>query len=106
MDLGLADESENHRIHEEVLAVAQKSTKNPSMGRQLVKLCSDAGLHVVDVRVHTSVARTIAEFDRVTRMQSFAHIERFRELMEQAEQAGTLCVQFPFVTVVAVKKSE
>ncbi len=103
VDLGLENDEENARVHDTVLANVFQTLKNPNIGRQLVKLCADAGLEVIDVKVHTSVARTFAEFDRVTPAHFYG--PRFQELLLEAEKKGTLCVLFPFVTVKAKKKN-
>lgn len=105
VDLGLPDAKENERIHEEALEVSRTTVRNPRIARALVQLCASSGLEVVDVQMHTSVERTFAEFDRVTRAEYYEEkIPGFVELMKKAEANGTLCVLFPFVTVVAAKK--
>lgn len=104
VDLGLPDKTENARIHDTVIDEVHKTIKNPSIGRELVKLCTDAGLSVANITVYTSTQRTVAEFDRVTKVQYYSHVPGFVDLLEQAERRGSLCVLFPFVTVVAKKK--
>jgi hypothetical protein len=74
------------------------------MGRELVKYCCGAGFEIVDVAIHTSIQRTVAEFNRTTSLVHFTEIPRIAEAMKEAEKAGSLCVLFPFVTVVARKK--
>jgi hypothetical protein len=78
--------------------------QNPKLGRELVKYCRDAGFDIVSVATHTSCQRTVAEFDRTTSLIHYTQIPQMVESMREAEKAGTLCVLFPFVTVVAKKK--
>jgi SAM-dependent methyltransferase len=102
LDFGLND-ADSARVEEDVYNHPQLTLRNPSIGRELVKYCCDAGLRILDVQVHTSIQRNLDEYNRVTRCKYYTHIERFFEVSQRAIERGSFCCSFPFYTVVAAK---